>query len=102
MILMPMDKPEMCEWTDGEGLHRCYLLDNENDCKLQENSHFIATWQEQYEHCTMIDLKGMTNGDVIKALFPDMADNLEFYIKEYILSADWWDAPYERSKDEHI
>lgn len=40
-----------------------------------------------------------TNGEVIKALFDnEMAYNLEFYIKNYMLCTDWWNAPYKLSE----
>jgi hypothetical protein len=44
--------------------------------------------------------KGMTNGEVIKAMFPDIPRTLEWHIQN-VTDDNWWNSPYnpqERSE----
>jgi len=38
--------------------------------------------------------KGMTNGEVVKAVFPDIPRTLEWHIQN-VTDDDWWNSPYE-------
>lgn len=38
--------------------------------------------------------EGMTNGEVIKAVFPDIPRTLEWHIQN-VTDDDWWNSPYE-------
>jgi hypothetical protein len=50
--------------------------------------------------------KGATNGDMIKALFPNYEEtrmcgdvrygSKEYYNLEFVVDEDWWDAPYKK------
>jgi hypothetical protein len=54
--------------------------------------------------------KGETNGDMIKALFPNYEEtrmcgdvrygSKEYYNLEFVIDEDWWDAPYEQKEVE--
>lgn len=39
--------------------------------------------------------KGATNGDVIKAMFPNMEEPNFYGMKEYMYDPNWWNAPYK-------
>lgn len=41
--------------------------------------------------------KGMTNGEVIKALFPNViiVHNLKYLLREMQFTDDWWNSPYK-------
>jgi hypothetical protein len=39
-----------------------------------------------------------TNGDVIKALFPDAGQPHFYGVKNGCFDADWWNAPYKAGK----
>lgn len=43
--------------------------------------------------------KGMTNGEVIKAVFPDIPRTLEYHIQN-VTDDDWWNSPYEPQESE--
>ena len=43
--------------------------------------------------------KGMTNGEVIKAVFPDIPRTLEWHIQN-VTDDDWWNSPYEPQESE--
>ena len=50
----------------------------------------------------IVILDNPTNGDVIKAMFPDIPRTLEWHIQN-VTDDDWWNSPYEpqeRSNDE--
>ena len=43
--------------------------------------------------------KGMTNGEVIKAVFPDIPRTLEWHIQN-VTDDDWWNSPYDSQESE--
>lgn len=43
--------------------------------------------------------KGMTNGEVIKTVFPNIPRTLEWHIQN-VTDDDWWNSPYEPQESE--
>jgi hypothetical protein len=41
---------------------------------------------------------GVTNGDVIKMMFPDMEQPHFYGMKRYMYDTTWWNAPYKEVK----
>lgn len=59
---MPQGK---CEWVDKDRhLHRCKLLNGDDDCKMQEGICADATWEEQFANCPLVEVK-VPHGDLI-------------------------------------
>ena len=58
VIVKGMKMPQgSCEWVDAEGhLHRCKLLNGDDDCKMQEGICADATWEDQFSGCPLIEL----------------------------------------------
>ena len=46
----------------------------------------------------IVILDNPTNGDVIKAMFPDIPRTLEWHIQN-VTDDDWWNAPYREEKE---
>ena len=59
VIVKGMKMPQgSCEWVDAEGhLHRCKLLNGDDDCKMQEGMCADATWEEQFAGCPLVEVK---------------------------------------------
>lgn len=118
MILINRDMPESCGECDFlipyRTAHKC--------CSINHSIRLNIDYKPPT--CPLIALnlpmimlpKDMTNGDVIKALFPDIVTE-EFCITVHATTKvesngakggisfgfwkEWWNAPYERSKDEN-
>ena len=45
--------------------------------------------------------EGMTNGEVVKAMFPNIPRTLEWHIQN-VTDDDWWNSPYEPQESEVI
>ena len=58
VIVKGMKMPQgSCEWVDAEGhLHRCKLLNGDDDCKMQEGICADATWEEQFAGCPLVEI----------------------------------------------
>lgn len=62
---------------------------------------------EQYELCmetyppvNLIEIpKGATNGDIIKAMFPDLVNSNLDLVDVLNKARDWWNAPYKRGNE---
>ena len=52
----------------------------------------------RYETINIRVKKNPTNGDIIKALFPDMGEPHFYGMKEYMYDTDWWNTPYKRGE----
>ena len=65
VIVKGIEKPPKCEWLDeNHDIHRCPLLDGDDNCKLQ-NCDPYWSWHEQYEGCPLIELP--PHGNLIDA-----------------------------------
>ena len=67
-----------------------FIKNNDSVAKLILNINAIPS-AEPY--------KGMTNGKVIKAVFPDIPRTLEWHIQN-VTDDDWWNSPYEPQESE--
>ena len=58
VIVKGMKMPQgSCEWVDAEGhLHRCKLLNGDDDCKMQEGICADATWEDQFSGCPLVEI----------------------------------------------
>ena len=68
VLIKGMDMPQgSCEWVDKDGyLHRCKLLNGDDDCKMQEGICADATWEEQFANCPLVEIE-MPHGRLIDA-----------------------------------
>lgn len=56
VIVKGIEKPPKCEWLDeNHDIHRCQLLDDDDNCKLQ-NCDPYWSWYEQYEGCPLVEI----------------------------------------------
>lgn len=81
VLVKGMEMPQgSCEWVDKDcHLHRCKLLNGDDDCKMQEGLCSTITWQEQFANCPLIEVQS-PHGRLIDA------DKLMRDIEEYHLS----------------
>lgn len=58
VLVKDMEMPQgSCEWVDKDcHLHRCKLLNSDDDCKMQEGLCSTITWQEQFANCPLIEV----------------------------------------------
>ena len=56
VLIKGMQKPKLCEWVESKvhnfEVHRCPLLDGEDNCRLQDCKEF-EYWEEQYTGCPL-------------------------------------------------
>ena len=80
-----------------------YLYNRESrgwyDCNdIRLNSNDIKAIEKAIELIGAILLtepyKGLTNGEVVKAVFPDIPRTLEWHIQN-VTDDGWWNSPYE-------
>lgn len=76
---------------------RRYIVDLLDDDNNNETEQFIRKYGAD-------EITGMTNGDVIKALFPDADISLndscfEGVVNRYGFDEKWWNAPYEAESE---
>lgn len=78
VIIKGMEMPPKCEWLDeNHNIHRCSLLDDNDDCKLQ-NCDPYWSWYEQYEGCPLIEIpKGARLIDA-KGLYMDIIHRFDY------------------------
>ena len=59
ILIKGMEMPQdSCEWVDKDGhLHRCKLLNGDDDCKMQEGICADATWEEQFAGCPLVEVQ---------------------------------------------
>ena len=51
MLIVDMPMPKFCIWRDDKNEpHRCPLLNEDDDCVLQDSNIYMG-WNEQYAHC---------------------------------------------------
>lgn len=58
------------------------------------NGTYCGTLYEPLKNGTPIP-KDATNGDVIKAMFPDMEEPHFYGMKKYMYDPTWWNAKYK-------
>lgn len=58
VLVRGMEMPQgKCKWIDKDRhIHRCKLLGNEDDCKMQEGLCWDATWEEQFANCPLVEV----------------------------------------------
>lgn len=59
VFIKGMEMPQgSCEWVDKDcHLHRCKLLNGDDDCKMQEGLCSTITWQEQFANCPLVEVQ---------------------------------------------
>lgn len=100
-----MENKEILLALGEDGIVRKY--DNTYDvtihCESKED-------QEKLMSSLVIPRVGKTNGDMIKALYPncktwevdtDMAVDLPDMLRINLIPLDWWNAPYKRAEHEN-
>lgn len=76
VLVKGMKMPQgSCEWVDKDcHLHRCKLLNGDDDCKMQEGLCSTITWQEQSANCPLIEVPphgDLTDKDKLMQEFMD-------------------------------
>lgn len=64
-LIVEMEMPKFCIWRDDKNEpHRCPLLNEDDDCVLQESNIWMG-WNEQYAHCPIVGVLPETHGRLI-------------------------------------
>ena len=65
MLIVDMPMPKFCIWRDDKNEpHRCPLINEDDDCVLQESNIYMC-WNEQYAHCPIKGVLPEEHGDLI-------------------------------------
>ncbi len=69
---------------------------------LQNEKSVVTVMQSfaQFYEAVIVLRKGMTNGDVIKAMFPDLVNSNMDLVDVFNNAKDWWNAPYQKESEE--
>ena len=63
--------------------------------KTAFSTSFIAEVMRKMKEQSIVIPKGTTNGDMIKAMFPDLAEYLFLNVYE----EEWWNSPYRKEQE---
>ena len=64
-LIVEMEMPKFCIWRDDKNEpHRCPLLNEDDDCVLQDSNIWMG-WNEQYAHCPIVGELPDEHGDLI-------------------------------------
>ena len=78
-----LSKPKSCEWVEPNihnfGVHRCPLLGDEDDCKLQD-CDAEWSWEDQMEGCPLVEIPA-NHGRLIDA--DELSSNMPWIEDEY-------------------
>lgn len=94
------------EKTMSNLINRIIAITALNEAQIEFDAHYwgLGEAKEIIDGLPTVNAvvipEGATNGDMIEAMFDNkMAYNLEFYIKNYMLCTDWWNAPYKKGEN---
>ena len=78
VLVRGMEMPQgNCEWIDKDcHLHRCKLLNEYDDCKMQEGLCWYTTCEEQFVNCPLVE---------VPEEFGDLIDKEKLYER----TAEW-------------
>ena len=72
VLIRGMEMPQgNCEWIDKDcHLHRCKLLNEYDDCKMQDGLCWCTTCEEQFANCPLVE---------VTEKFGDLIDKSKLY-----------------------
>lgn len=91
VLIKDKKKPPKCEWVDKHhDLHRCVMLDGEDNCVLQDCAE--GTWSEQYANCPLVEVDSDNLVDADRVIHTKVyAVELEGVIDRSMTIADFLD-----------